>query len=280
MRKLAVPIVGAALIAAMLATPALAKGGPPTGVETGNNLSVPAIFVTADGTTIPSTAPGLRAPCDWTSYAPGWDGALPIAEGLPNAGYWLQKTAATWGASCAVASSAQVTLDWGDNLTGTTALKAGKTIRVEVGLFANGAAAATGYTIDNLSEEGVPDRLAVYGTNDADGTAMTPRVWDHDATFTIATVPTDGSAPASFTIPASAEINSMGAVVYGFNWGQKGDFAAAGDYAITFTVSDDTTIGAVQDWNADTMTRTDHAVTLDITLSPKAGGRGGGGRGR
>ncbi len=267
MRKLAVPIVASALLATVIATPALAKGGPPDGVEAGNNLSVPTVFVTGDATgLIPGTAPTLRVPCLSAPQAPGADGVAAVD------GYWLQKTEATWSASCSVVADAGVTLDWGDNLTGTTALKAGKVIRVETVLYADGVT-GTAYPITNLSPEGTLDRLAVYGT---DGTAVTGTaavVWDHDADFTITNVATG----VSLTVPATAEINSMGAIVYGYNWGQKGDFAPAGEYTITFTVSEDTTIGAVVDWNADTMSLADHAVTLDLTLTPKAGG---GGRGR
>ncbi|WNM25185.1 hypothetical protein [Demequina capsici] len=274
MRKRAVPIAGAVLVAAMLATPAAAKGRP-TAEDFGNNLSQPSMYVLGEGVTaIPSTAPQPRVACDGAPHAPGTDGVPATTDG-----YWLQKTAATWGGTCVTASQATVRVDWGDNLMGDTALKAGKVIRVEVGLEAlttSGGdltpAEAIGYTIVNLSEEGVPDRLAVYGTADTVGSPSPVMVWDHDADLTIATRADDGSVSDSFTTVATAEVNSTGKIVYGFNWGQKGDFPPAGDYVITFTVSDDTTIASVVGWDPDTMERHDHSVSLDITLSASAGG--------
>lgn len=271
-----------AIVAAALATPAAAFAAPPPGVgeeETlGNNLSVPAIFV-------PSTAgaPALRVPCDAVAQAPGVDG-VPSSTLYP--GYWLQKTTATWSASCLEAAAATVTADWGDNLTTAGSLTAGKPIRVEVGLLAPTAVGLTGYAITNLTPE-LEDRLATYGTRGAPtdeyltGAAGAPltRVWDSQATITIEQYVDGAWVPVVATQSMTAEINSTGAVVYGFNWGSKGrkNTPAAGEYRATFTTSTATTITAISDVaGINVPTFTEHSTTLEFTLASKNRGGGSG----
>jgi hypothetical protein len=272
------------LVAALAIPGAAAYAAPPDGVgeETlGNNLSVPAIFVqTTDG------APSLRLPCSETAQAPGADGALPSSL---YPGYWLQKTDATWSATCLVAESATVTADWGDNLTTAGSLTAGKPIRVEVGLFDPAAVGLTGYAITNLTPL-LEDRIASYGTRGLDGDAYTTgdagapvtRVWDPAATLTIEQL-VDGSWVVVVpTAAMSAEINSTGSVVYGFNWGSKGrkNTPSSGDYRATFTTSGATTINAISDESGiNVPTFTVNSTTLEFSLAPQNRGGGGGSSG-
>jgi hypothetical protein len=284
MKRVGLSVVALALAGTLLAAPADANGGRPGGVggETaGNNLSVPAIFV---GGTV--GGPTLRVPCGNSPQAPGADGVAAIGDSTsPYVGYWLQKSEATWSATCSVAGSASVVLDWGDNLTGTTALASGKTIRVEASLIDPAATGRTGYVIENLST-GLLDRLSVYGTNGttftsaagdgANGPTAT-RVWDPDVRLDINLVDADGTFVASkYSGAMSAEINSMGAIVYGFNWGMKGAPPEAGHYVIVVTVSGHTTITGVQDWDANRMRISEdrHSTSLAVTLTPRGGKSG------
>jgi hypothetical protein len=278
MRRTLLALVVGSLAVAVLTTPALAAGGSPAGQgpgggeETlGNNLSVPAVFV--GGTT---GAPALRIAC-----ADAGDGVAPGVDGVPTStlypGYWLQKTAATWSAACATATSASVVADWGDNLTGTTAVAAGKPIRVEVGLLDPAATGRTGYTITKLTPD-LADRLATYGTNgdsfaSAASGPTTTRVWDPQASLLIETL--SGGVPGGvvYSGAAVAEINSGGAVVYGYNWGSKGKPPAAGSYRITFSVSDATTFIGLAD-GTPRLSYTDHSTVLHLTLTSSRGGSG------
>lgn len=240
------------LTLAVFASPSFAKKGPPGGEEAGNNLSIPAIFVPdALG------GPALRVPCG-TYAVPGWDGALPSTV---YEGYWLQKTAATWSADCLAAPSASVLADWGDNLTTRPNVPAGKPVRVEVSLLDPAAIGMGGFVITNLTPE-LADRLATYGTRGvpedafttgAEGAPLT-RVFDTGATLTIELLdaaPVRGQGRADLTAsvifhgPMTAEINSSGAVIYGYNWGTKGrkNTPAPGTYRITFRTVATTIIG-------------------------------------
>ena len=279
MRRLV--FVAATVVAALSTTAGVfAGGGPPPGgggggggeTTLGNNLSVPATFV--PGTT---GAPALRVACTDAPRAPGDDGALPSTQ-FP--GYWLQKTEATWSASCATAASATVTAEWGANLTDAPSVAAGKPVRVEVGLL-DVAAAGTGYTITNLTPT-LADRLATYGT---DGTSFTSgvdgapftRVWGPGTTLAIENLGTS----VTTTVPITAEINSTGAVVYGYNWGSKGskNTPSAGQYRLTFTIDPAITIGAVVPGavNSPTVGVDGHSTSLMLTLTPANRGGGGGG---
>ncbi|MGD8199650.1 hypothetical protein ACQE98_03190 [Ornithinimicrobium sp. W1679] len=245
----------------MVGVPAsLAKGGPPVGAEaedeTSNNLSVPAVFVPAVGMT-------LNFPCG-PPVAPA-----EVVGQLPSeifTGYYLQGED-TWQASCATADvdTVAVTAEWGDNLTNAP-LKANTPIRVEVGLTTAGYT-FTGFEVVKLTDE--LDRYATYGTL---GVAVTPypevRAWDADAWLKIERI--DGLLVVNG--PATAEINSTGRVVYGYNW-QK---PLPGTYTVTFTAPNVDLIGADAGQVLDVDT-----VTLQVSVAVKAGGgKGGGGGGR
>jgi hypothetical protein len=282
------------LAAALVASPALAQGqgrgpgggGPPGGgggggEETaGNNLSVPAIFV-PDAT----GGPALRVPCG-TYAVPGADG-VPPSTVYP--GYWLQQTEATWGADCATAPTGSVIADWGDNLTTRPDLAGGKPVRVEVSLLDPAAISMQGFVITNLTPD-VEDRLATYGTRGetldgfTTGTAGAPvtRVFDTGATLTIEQFVNGGWTTIYGPTVMTAEINSTGAVVYGFNWGSKGkrNTPATGTYRLTFTTVN-TTITGIADTaalNLPTFTANSTSVTINLTSRSAPGGSGGGGR--
>jgi hypothetical protein len=247
------------------------SGGPPVGGETlGNNLSVPAIFV-------PSTAgaPTLRIPCPTDAVTPtGPTSSVYV-------GYYLQKTEAIWSADCDTAATASVIADWGDNLTVSGAtLAAGRPIRVEVGLLDTAALGLKGYGITNLTPD-LEDRLATYGTlgepdaylTAASGTLAT-RVWDAGAHLKIENV---GTGAVIFDGPMTAEINSGGAVVFGYNWGIKGKKSAPapGTYTLTFTTSSATTITGVADTAGNIPGFTANSTFVTVTLSGSVGGGGG-----
>jgi len=258
------------------------EGGPGGGEEAaGNNLSLPTKFV-------PDTngAPELRTledgedPCPVAAehYAPGWDGQPPtFPPELPV--YWVQKTAATWSADCALAGNDEtvdVSADWGDNLTGDAPeIKSGKPVRVEVSLTQTNAEGGpyTGYVVLKLTDD--LDRLATYGTK-GDPLTQNWRVWDAGASLTIASC-TDTSCETSETIitedPITAEINSTGGVVYGYNWGTKQDAPDPGTYLLTF-YANKTNITSVADGNLCDLE--DNCTYVIVTLSPGGGGGGGG----
>lgn len=271
-------VVAAASAALIVPSAAFAQGGPPPGhgggggeTTLGNNLSVPAIFVGDTG-----TAPALRVPCDETPQDPTG------TQSTQFPGYWLQKTDATWSATCDTADAATVTAQWGANLTDAPNLAAGKPIRVEVSLLDLSATGRQGYVVTNLTPE-LADRLATYGTDGTtfqsgvDGGAST-RVWGPNTTLAI----TDLGTGIETTYPITAEINSTGAVVYGFNWGSKGrkNTPSPGKYRLTFTINQAVTIdGVVEGTNNNPVVGSDgHSTSIDITLS--AANRGGGGGGR
>lgn len=255
---------GAALASALLLSPAAAKygspggGGPPGGgeEEAGNNLSVPAIFVPSMGLAVGPTCTA------------GDDTVLPnpaeMSADFP--GYWVQGEA-TWQADCmtAAAGAVSVRAEWGDNLTNAP-LKQRTPIRVELGLLADATLyPMTGFPVVKLTPE-LLDRYATYGTNDADGT--TPytevRVWTSVANLKI--VRSDGLV--AYDGPFSAEINSTGRVVFGYNW-QK---PLAGSYTITVTMPDVT----VTSVDAGTFTPNQVSLTVDVAQSAGRGGSGGG----
>ncbi|HRK94874.1 MAG TPA: hypothetical protein PK694_01015 [Rhodospirillales bacterium] len=208
----------------MMAT--LAFAAPVTAAEeetAGNNLSFPTKFIpspTAAG------APTLRLACG-AAVAPTGSQCMPD--------YWCQKTDATWQADCTSAADATVHADWGDNLI-SGRLRAGKPIRVEMNLIDQSPILGDGYMVEKLTDE--IDRLATYGTN---GTVMNDanfRVFDSGARVKIEC--TAGGCLSNFSgidTVMPAEVNSMGNIVYGYNWGTKGPATApkAGTYKITFT---------------------------------------------
>lgn len=176
--------------------------------------------------------------------------------------------------SPAATHTVEVTADWGDNLT-SAPLKAGTPIRTEMGLIAtllNDAALPdmTGYTVYKLTDE--LDRLATYGTTDDQVTPYPEvRAWDAGARLKIER--SDGFVV--YDGPFTAEINSTGRVVYGYNW-QK---PLAGTYTITFTAPN---VEATAIAAGDNGTIVDpHTVTIEVNVASKAGGgkptTGGGG---
>lgn len=255
----------------MVGVPAsLAKGGPPVGgeaEEVSNNLSVPAVFVPTVGMT-------LKYPCGLPVDPIGETTAfptLPVSENLPlgvAAGDYYVQGEDAWQAGCATGAEDAVSAraEWGDNLT-SAPLKANTPIRVEMGLLENtGTYPFTGFEVVKLTDE--LDRYATYGTL---GVAVNPypevRVWDAGAQLRIERV--DGLIV--YAGVATAEINSTGRVVYGYNW-QK---PLPGTYTITFTAPNvnitDKDAGEVVD--VDT-------VTLAVNVVVKTGGgKGGGGVG-
>lgn len=248
-----------ALVAsAILVTGVAAKGPPLPGEETTNNLSVPAIFV-------PSVGVGTPTCTDLD------DTVLPdpASVSLTFPGYYIQGEA-TWQADCMTAAIDAVvaTAAWGDNLT-SAPLKQRTPIRVEVGLMVDPLAyPMTGFSVIKLTDE--LDRLATYGT---DGAPVTPfgevRVWDAGARLTIS----NETGAVLYDGPYTAEINSTGRVVYGYNW-QK---PVAGTWTIAF-YAPDVVIGAT---DAGTLSDADgdgaiDTVTLTVNVAIKAGGGGGG----
>ncbi|HVC68222.1 MAG TPA: hypothetical protein VND44_11545 [Acidimicrobiales bacterium] len=187
-------------------------------------------------------------------------------------GYWLQQTAATWSSYCTTATAATVTAQWGSNLTDSPQLHADKPIRVEVGLLDMAATGDPylGYAITNLTPT-LPDQSATYGTDGTtflsgvNGGAQT-RVWGPGATLNIRDTGTDS---VIYNGPISAEINSTGAVVFGFNWGGSSSSTTdpAGTYELTFTIPSPITIDAVAAGTTNQPTFTSDSTTLTVTVS-------------
>lgn len=273
MRRTHLAALSIAILTTWFVSPvALARGGPPPGAEEeptegANSLSVPAIFV-------PDTtgAPTLNFPCG-TAVAPSevvtnltTYFAAPLAP-APAGDYYIQGEA-KWQASCATdADGLDVGAEWGDNLQ-SAPLKQGTPIRVEIGLLASDllaepAASMTGFMIYKLTDE--LDRYATYGTL---GVGQTPysevRVWDSGVHLTIAgpMVVYDG--------PFTAEVNSTGRVVYGYNWAKP----VAGTYTITVSAPGVTIVSADGGTIADA-----HTVTITVNVASQSGGGGGGGGG-
>jgi hypothetical protein len=280
MKRTVYSLVGALVLTHAAFAQGQGGGKPPT-EEAGNNLSIPAIFV-PDAT----GGPVLRVPCG-TYAVPGWDG---VPSSTLYTGYWLQKTDATWSADCTTALSANVIADWGDNLTSRPNLPSGKPVRVEVILLDTAAIGMRGFVITNLTPD-LEDRLSTYGTrgfpDDAfttgDAGAPVTRVFDTGATLTIERLENGIPVAEIFDGPMTAEINSTGSVVYGFNWGTKGrkNTPAAGIYRLTFrtvattiTGITDTAAIVVPTWDAGST-----SLTIELTSGKKPGKGGGGGGG-
>lgn len=232
----------------------------------GNNLSVPAVFVPSAGS---DGAPALRAgECAGAKSPTG-----PVSSQFP--GYYLQKTEATWQADCSVASSVSVVANWGDNLTSRPVLSSQQPIRVEIALDHTPAAPMRGYVVEKLTPD-IEDRLATYGTKGAATNFTTVRVFDSGARLRIER--TDGPGGVVYDGPISAEINSAGALVYGYNWGVKGKNTRAvpGTYRITFT-SSRATITGVDASDSAKASFTSRTSSLTVTISSSAGKKGGSG---
>lgn len=272
-------LLAAGIAALLVGTPAAASqggtpGAPPTvGEDTvyGNNLSVPLTVSPSVGDAAPLA---LRVDCPTTLVEPS--GGMPTT--IDGIDYYLQKTETVWSAPCTEATTTvSAVADWGDNLTVAPKLVTGKTIRVEVALFDQNGAGQKGFLVTKLTDD--IDRLATYGI-EADaatnkfvtGTTgfFSTHVWDAGATLTIQKW-TGTAWDTGVTFPASAEVNSMGAVVYGYNWGVKHDYPEAGQYRFTFQVGTGTTIAGVEDTTTN-VTHTDDSTSVTVNLLGKGGG--------
>jgi hypothetical protein len=265
-------LLASAIILALAATPAaFGKGKPLPEEEYGNNLSFATKFVPE----VPATGEGTflgRGTCPAVATPP--DG--PQCNLFP--GYWCQKTEAFWQATCAIApaGSVGVTATWGANLLGDATISAGRPIRVEMVLTeAGGAPINPGYRVIKLTDE--LDRLATYGT---DGTVQNTdfTVLDVGATLRIETCENLGCATPSGTVlpdtEFTPEINSLGNVVYGYNWGTKGkaNAPAAGIYKLTFTAINTTIVSAP---GAQNCAAGENCTYVIIDVKQSSGGGGG-----
>lgn len=275
-RRVLTGLVSALAVAALVVPTAAAQGpggggghgggggGGGTGEVAPNSLSVPAVFV--------GGANPYGLVCDGATYK------LPEASGDPYtgytlAGYYYVQGVNSWQATCAESvTSATVDAEWGDNLGGDARLKVGSPIRVEVGLFDTAPNTYTGWLVQKL-EPAQLDRVSPYGTL-ATGDATTgwvsnpttpypeTRVWAAGATLSIVSVDTGTSV---YQGPATAEVNSTGRVVYGYNL----RVPTAGDYTITYTFP------GVTIQSVDLGGFSGNSVTYTVTVAP---GGGGGGR--
>ena len=246
-------VLAAALLCTALVVPsALAQYGPPGGVseeetEVGKNLSTPAIFVPNTGS--------FAVTCDGSAEAPVRTGTAPPELTALYPDYYLQGYD-TWQGACVTSEPGTVlaTAAWGDNLI-SAPLKVRTPIRVEIGLLATGVGPMDGYEVVKLDPT-MLDREAPYGTLGVLQPLSEVRVWDADATFQI-------NGPVTLPEqPMTAEINSTGRVVFGYNWRTT----VAGTYVITFHAP-----------NVDIGTLDNHDVSITIDVGKSSGGGGGGG---
>lgn len=236
------------------------------GEEGGNNLSVPTIFVPS---TIGSPFTGVCTPEDDSQDPSGPMGVDTDGDGIPDAhlDYYVQGVA-TWQADCdtAPADTIAVAAAWGDNLS-SAPLKAGTPIRVEIGFLTFPDYAMPGYDVLKL-DPSLLDRESHYGTlGDRVEDFIEVRVWDSGVLLDIRS--TDGSVVVQDWQPFTAEINSTGRIVYGFNW-QK---PVPGDYLIS-VVAPNITISTADNG----VVVSPNMVTLEVTVGDKGGGQGKGGR--
>lgn len=269
-------------------------GNPPPEETAGNNLSMPTKFVPGNSPDQPS--PRITCPVVLTapSGTPTSLDPPPITDNdgntvdLPQADYFLQKTDSTWSGDCVYDSATTVTATtkWGDNLVGDGQLSARKPIRVEMSLTENnGTEDHQGYKVWKLTDE--EDRFATYGTRGATDllTGLPYMVFDSGAQFSIDKCTNSSAAgcdvwtPLINKGPMSAEINSTGKVVWGYNWGvsTKGvkQTPDAGTYRLRF-YANTTTITQNADAKA-TMCVTDPSEDncSEVIVTLTAGGGGG-----
>lgn len=236
----------------------------------GSNLSVPAIFLPSATAT---DAPALRG---------GTCGDLMNPTGstsLIYPGFYLQKSESVWQAECDEMASLDVYANWGDNLTSRPVLSSRQPIRVEVGLEYSPIEAMSGFVVEKLTPD-AEDRLATYGTRGVETDFTKVRVFDSGATLRIERI--DGPGGVVYEGPISAEINSVGAVVYGYNWGVKGKTTRAlpGSYRLTFTTMNANVVGVdSSDASKATFTRKSTSLVISVTASPGLKGKSGAGGG-
>ena len=260
-------MAGFALVVGLAVAASAAPPHPPAEEEEGSkNLSVPAIFV-------PSTAgsPFGGACTDGDdSVDPVGDKGVVVDGVIEHPDYYIQGDD-TWQADCAIAADNTVTAtaEWGDNLTNAP-LKARTPIRVEIGFITDPAAAMPGYLVEKL-DPSLLDRESHYGTL-GNEVADYPevRVWNSGVTLDIRSK--DGTVVVANNVPYTAEVNSTGRIVYGFNWQNP----VAGEYTITVNAPTIAISGA----DAGIVSADGHTVTLDVNVGNKGGGGGGqGGKG-
>jgi hypothetical protein len=229
----------------------------------GNNLSVP-VIVAPSATA--EDLPVLRGGACGEAVTP----VGPISTTFPD--YYLQKTTAVWQAACSVQNSATAIINWGDNLTMRPVLSARQPVRIEVALENTPIDPMTGFVVDKLTPE-LEDRFAIYGTRGVPTDFPTVRVFDSGARLRIERL--DGPDGVVYDGPIAAEVNSVGAIVYGFNWGIKGrtERALPGTYRITF-FTNRVNLSGVDSSDQSKASFTRGSSSLVITLAASAGKRG------
>lgn len=236
----------------------------------GSNLSVPAIFLPSATAT---DAPALRG---------GTCGDLMNPTGstsLIYPGFYLQKSESVWQAECDEMASLDVYANWGDNLTSRPVLSSRQPIRVEVGLEYSPTEAMSGFVVEKLTPD-AEDRLATYGTRGVETDFTKVRVFDSGATLRIERL--DGPGGVIYDGPMSSEVNSVGAIVYGYNWGVKGKTTRAlpGSYRLTFTTMNANVVGVdSSDATKATFTRKSTSVVISVSATPGLKGKPGAGTG-
>ena len=244
--------------------------GPPTGGELSNNLSVPTIMIGAHP---------FSAVCGsdvWSELlmpegVPVWKDGYCIIDHdggeicVPEGYYFLQRQH-PWQAQCMSYTLAEgevlaVNGAFGDNLSGDAKLKATKPIRVELVLEDASEDQATGYEVIKLELDKL-DRVSEYGTQGT-ATLFTPGVFSMGARFDVFYV--DEERFVINDLPVSAEINSKGRILYGYNL-RVDDL---GRYKITFRVPN-IEFGTVT--HADDIAGNETSIFIDVI----SGGGGGG----
>ncbi|MCA9172480.1 MAG: hypothetical protein KDB23_32670 [Planctomycetales bacterium] len=245
-------------------------GGRPGGETTANSVSVPAIFVGVPKPLIFPIGPYVEPV-----------GAPLTGFPIDESAYYFVQGVHQWQATTAVADAGTVDVHaaWGDNLNGDAKLKTNSPIRVEMGLLADlpELEGMRGWSIEKLDED-LLDREAPYGTLAVldEGTYRAvpidpfPEVRVHDdaAWLFIANVDT---GKVEVDEPASAEVNSTGRIVYGYNL----RVPLAGTYVISFTAPS----VDILDPDGGVLSEDGHTVSLFINVVAGGGQGGGGGKG-
>lgn len=234
----------------------------------GSNLSVPAIFVPNANAT---GAPALRGGACGELQEPTGEKSLVFP------GFYLQRTESTWQAECAESTTLDVYANWGDNLTSRPVLSSRQPIRVEVGLEHSPLTPMNGFVVEKLTPE-LDDRLATYGTRGDVSSFSKVRVFDAGVSLRI--VRLDGPGGVIYDGPMSAEVNSTGSIVYGYNWGVKGKTTRAlpGNYRVTFTTNSTNVVG-IDASDSGKATFTTKSTSVEISVSATSGLKGKSGAG-
>lgn len=259
-------LVGAVGLA-LLATAGIAASAVAEEEAGANNLSVPAIFVPSVGLAGPVCTDGVDA-----KPVTGELGIL--VEGvLEHPDYYVQGDD-VWQAECATAADDTISVraEWGDNLT-SAPLKQGTPVRVEIGLLDTTATAMPGYVVEKL-DPALDDRYSHYGTLASEPQPLTEvRVWNAGTALSIVR---NSDGLRVYDGEFTAEINSTGRVVYGYNWQKplEGVYTLAVRTPTVLLVDKDagTLIDSDGDGDLDT-------VILSVEVGAK-GSKGGGGGGK